>query len=223
MKFFKKIIAVVLVFCLFLLTGCADTKVLKNQNGTAFPVNIYEDVTVEEGFLYSGEFVEDGSFEEKKDVFALKVKNNSDKDIQLLRIYVVTDQNEFFFEITTLPANSGVTVLEKNAQTLSEDEKIVEIRGENRVDFMKPLSLHSDIFLLTAPESVFNIQNISKGEISSDIFVYYKKMGEDGYFFGGITFRSKADGLKPDELKQIPATHFNLDDSKVIFIDYEGI
>ena len=43
-----------------------------------------------------------------------------------------------------------------------------------------------------------------------------------GSNFGGITFRSKADGLQPGEIKQLPASHYQKADSEVLFVDYAG-
>lgn len=202
------------------LTGCNRAENDNIFHGQYFPVSVYSDIVIEEGFLYSGSFPEDGSFEEKENVFALKVRNNSEKDLQLLRIIVTTDEKEMLFEITTLRANMGVIVFEKNASTLSEDEEIISISGENRVDFEEPVSLERETFEITAPDKVFNIKNISDKEIDSDIYVYYKKKDTDGYYFGGITFRSKADGLAAGELKQVPAAHFSAADSEVVFVAY---
>lgn len=217
MKHIKKIVAILLCLSFFSLAGCGSTKY-----GKALPIDADIDISIEDCFLYSGEFVEDGSFEEKEDVAAIKVKNNSNKAIRLARIYITTSEKELFFEITTLPAGATVTALEKGAQTIKWNEKIKEVRVENRVDFAKPLSLHEDIFLLQANDKTINIKNISKKKIKSDIYVYYKNKDADGNYFGGITFRTKADGLKPDEIKQLPASHYQKADSEVLFVDYAG-
>ncbi len=221
MKHFKRVITLILALSALILPSCSKDNV-ETFHGIIFPISLYEDIIIEEGFLYTGAFPEDGSFDEKKDVFALKISNNSSKDIRLLRIYVTTSQKEMLFEITTLPAKSKLTVLEKNAQTLSSNEKIADFHAENRVDFENPVSLMKNTFELMTPNSVFNIKNISDKDIPSDIYVYYKKIDENGHYFGGITFRSKTVGLKSGELKQIPASHFSGSDSEVVFIDYAG-
>lgn len=87
----------------------------------------------------------------------------------------MTDQNEYFFEITTLPSKKTVTVFEKNAQSISEKEKILEIREENKVFFENKLSLHTDKFEITRLDKVLNIKNISTTDISSDVHVYFKR------------------------------------------------
>ena len=111
-------------------------------------------------------------------------------------------------------------MLEKNAQTLSYNEKILQIREENKVFFEQKLSLESENFEITPLNSVFNIKNISNKNFSSDVYVYFKKTDADGNFFGGITFRSNAGKLKTGEFKQIPASHFTQEDSEVLFVSY---
>lgn len=222
MKLFKKISAFLLALAMIFLSACSSTKEAETFYGVIFPVSVYSDVVVEEASVRTSEYPEDGSFEEKKDVVTLKVRNESDKAIQFLRIKVTTDKKEMIFEITTLPVNMVVNVFEKSGQTLSKDEKILDISGENRVDFEKSVGLQRETFELDVHDKIINVRNISQNDIDTDIYLYYKKKDKDGSYFGGITFRSKIDGLKAGELKQIPASHFALTDSEVIFLDYAG-
>ncbi len=220
MKRTKLIIAFLLVFVSLNSAGCSKDNI-DTFHGIVFPVTLHSDIIIEDGYLYSGEFPEDGSFSQKENVLALKIANNSDKDLRLIRIIVTTNKKEMLFEATTLTAKSKMTVFEKNAQTLEENEKITDIKSENRVDFDSYVSKKSESIELMTANGIFNVKNISGDDIGSDIFVYYKKIDENGDYFGGITFRSKAAGLKNGELKQIPASHFDIHDSKVIFVDYQ--
>lgn len=227
MKNLKKVLPIFLVLIILFVGGCTkNPQNGDNGNETVvfhdkeFPLTVSEDIKIENAFLYNGEFPEDASFSKAEDVFALKVKNTSDKDIQLVRIYVVTDQNEYFFEITTLPAGRVLTVLEKSAQSITESEKIVEIKEENKVFFENKLSLHTSEFKIATMDKVFNIENISDTDISSDVYVYFKRVDANGDYFGGITFRLNAGKLKADEFKQIPAPHFIKENSEVLFVDY---
>lgn len=228
MKYFKNIIALFLCVSLLLLTGCVnatpDEPVTEQKKnilfGYEFPVALYEDVSIEDCFLYTGEYPEDASYEPCENVVALKVKNTAQNDIQLLRIRVQTESKELIFEITTLTAGSTAIVLEKSKQTLSENEVITSFSGGNRADFKSNVSLMSETFLVQGNPQTINIKNISDKDIDSDIYIYYKKKDSQGNFFGGITFRAKAEGLKAGEIKQLPASKFNPDDSQVMFIDY---
>lgn len=226
MKNFKKFIAVLLCLSVVMLCGCntkdagdgAEKK--KLAYGAEFPYALEEDVTIEDCYLYSGEYPEDGSFEPCENVLALKVKNNSAKDIQLLRIKVTTDSKVMEFEVTTLLAGATVIVLEKTKQTMAENEKIQSLECTNRADFGANVSLKEDIFLVHGNPKSINIKNISETEIKSEIYVYYKRTDADGNYFGGITFRTKAEGLLPGAIKQLPAAQFEPDNSEVLFVDY---
>jgi len=220
MKLTKKIIAITLIFTVLILSSCTPQKNDENADGVQLPLYIMNNIVIENIYSYSGKFPEDGSFEHKENVMALKVKNESNKDLQFLRIHVTTDLKEMLFEISTLPVNMSVNVFEKTAQSLSENEKILEIKGDARADFETPIGLMRETFDLDVHDKIINITNISKTDVDTDVYLYYKKKDKDGSYFGGITFRSKAEGLKASELKQLPASHFDLFDSEVVFIDY---
>ena len=224
MNSIKRVLSALLVMVFIFSSGCSGTFQKNNSSDTfhnaELPVSLSKDLVITEAFLYSGAFPEDASFRKEKNVFALKVVNRSSEDLQLVRIYVTTDKKECLFEITTLPSGKAVTVLEKDAQTLSYGEKILQFKEENKVFFKQKLSLESDKFQITPLDSVFNIKNISAEDFSSDVYVYFKKTDADGNYFGGITFRSNAGKPKPDEFRQIPASHFNKEDSEVLFVGY---
>lgn len=226
----NKLLILLLLCLVVIFSGCNNTSVTEEASaentdsfyGMSFPFVLKEEIVIESAYLYTGAFPEDGSFDEKENVVTLKVRNSSAKDIQLVRIIAKTDNKDMLFEITTLPAGKSVLVSEKNADTLSEGDVITDITAENLVYFERPLSLNEDKFEISALEKVFNIRNISDSDIGSDIYVYYKKVNPDGDYYGGITFRSKADGLSSDELKQIPASHFSTEDSEVLFVDFRS-
>ena len=224
MKNIKNIVAVLLCLSIVVLSGCGgkDEQVQNISYGFKFPVALYDGVVIEECYLYSGEYVEDGSFDPCENVAAIKVKNSSTTDIQLLRVYVKTESDELFFEITTLTAGSTIVVLEQSKKTIAENEKIIEFRGDNRVDFSEKLSLCEDTFLVQGNPKTINIKNITEKSVDSAIGVYYKKKDSDGNYFGGITFRAVADGVAAGAIKQLPASGFDPADSEIVFVDYAG-
>ncbi len=223
MKTIKKIIPLLLCICIVMLCGCNPDSTETNKKtayGYELQAEIDYGVTIEDIYLYSGEYIEDVSSGNCENVVALKVKNNSGSDIQLLRINVKTNIKELSFEITTLISGADVVALEKSEQTLDENEKILSIEITNRSDFKRNISLKKDVFIVQGNLATINIKNISATEIQKDIYVYYKKKDADGNYFGGITFRTKAVGLKPNEIKQLPAANFDPSDSEVLFVDY---
>ena len=228
MKSIKKFVAAMLALSIVMLCGCSTGKKPENPEGKkvvygfTFPTKLYNDIIIEDCYLYSGEYPEDGSFDACENVAALEIKNNSEADIQLMRIEVTTNSKVMMFEVSSLLAGTTVIVLEKSKQTLAEDEKILSIKCINRVDFAENVTLKEDIFLVQGNTGTLNIKNVSEKKAESDIYVYYKKKDAEGKYFGGITFRAKADGLEPDEIKQLPASCFEPNDSEVLFVDYAG-
>lgn len=226
MKSIKKFVAVMLALSIVMLCGCSTVKepeqAYKFAYGFKLPASLYTGITVEECYLYSGEYPEDGSFDACENVAALEIKNNSEADIQLMRIEVTTDSKVMVFEVSSLLAGTTVIVLEKSKQTMSENEKITGFQCLNRVDFSEKVSLMEDVFLVQGNTGTLSIKNVSEKKAESDIYVYYKKKDAEGKYFGGITFRAKADGLEPDEIKQLPASCFEPNDSEVLFVDYAG-
>ena len=233
MKNIKKIIAVLMCLSIVLLCGCSkdapQTTTQPTQPaqefdpnyGYQFPATVFDDVTVDGILLYTGVYVEDGSFEDCENVAAIKVTNNTLNDIQLLRIIVKTDVKEMLFEVSGFLAGETVTVLEKSKQTIGANEKIVEISYRDRVYYEKNVSMHEDILQVQGNLATINIKNISDADITGDIYVYYKIKDPQGNYFGGITFRAKAEGgLKIDEIKQLPAGAFDPYNCEVLFVEY---
>lgn len=229
MKMLKKFLPLFIVAIMIILPGCEDNtegKIEEELTQKTFherqlPVVLSNELEIVDALLFNDYFPEDGSFDFKDDVFALRVKNNSDKYLQLVRIYITTDKNEYLFEITTLPSGKTVKVCEKNGQTITNGEKIVDIREENKVFFEREISLNTDKFTITPLDySAIKIENISGQDMTNDVYIYYKRIDSNGDYLGGITFRVNAGKLKAGESKQIPAGQFNKENSEVMFVDY---
>ncbi len=227
MRFFRIFLILIAVLFIFGCSQVPDTEpetepelIIHNYK---MPVELDSTVLVEK--IYSADciFPEDGSFDNKSDVLSLEISNVSKRMLRLARIFVLTDKKEYVFEITTLPADAKMIVFEKNASSLSSDETIINIRIENAVFFENEVSLHSDLFEITEFDKVMNIRNISGVSSFSDIYVYFKKVTDDGKFMGGITFRAKVSGLMSGELKQVAVPNFSIDDSEVMFVEYAEI
>ena len=132
-----------------------------------------------------------------------------------------TDKEKLEFRLTTLFAGSQMTVFEKNGRRFAGDMKIKAVRLAQSIEFPSSPTVYPDIFEITAHDGVLNIKNISGSDIASDIFVYYKNIDENSDWYGGITYRTVAGGgLKKDELRQLPASHFKKESSKVVFVTY---
>ncbi len=86
-------------------------------------------------------------------------------------------------------------------------------------EFQEAPSTYPEVFELTPFEYSVNIKNISKSDISGDVYVYYKtKVGD--LYMGGITYRAKVTDLAAGEEKSAYASHFYGSDSEILFVTY---
>lgn len=176
-------------------------------------------VTVEKVGRYAGIFVEDGSDEIVSDVFAITVVNNSDKMLQYAQVVITCGGEEYTFDMSTIPAGARAQVLEKSKKALPEDLSGAQTVLTTVTEFQEAPSTYPEVFELTPFEYSVNIKNISKSDISGDVYVYYKtKVGD--LYMGGITYRAKVTDLAAGEEKSAYASHFYGSDSEILFVTY---
>lgn len=176
-------------------------------------------VTVEKVGRYAGIFVEDGSDEIVSDVFAITVVNNSDKMLQYAQVVITCGGKEYTFDMSTIPAGARAQVLEKDKKALPEDLSGAQTVLTTVTEFQEAPSTYPEVFELTPFEYSVNIKNISKSDISGDVYVYYKtKVGD--LYMGGITYRAKVIDLAAGEEKSAYASHFYGSDSEILFVTY---
>lgn len=176
-------------------------------------------VTVEKVGRYAGIFVEDGSDEIVSDVFAITVVNNSEKMLQYAQVMITCGEESYIFDMSTIPAGARAQVLEKERKKLPESLAGAQTVLNTITEFQEEPSLYSDVFELSPEAYSIGIKNISEGNISGDIYVYYKtKVG--GLFMGGITYRARVTGLSAGEEKNAYASHFYGSDSEILFVTY---
>lgn len=225
----KKYRLFIVILAFLLLTGCTlpepdvsseDCLQLKNHK---LPLELDGILSIESIYSSDCSFPEDGSFENKEDVLTLEIRNIGTEMLKLARVFIVTDKNEYLFEITSLPEDAVMLVFEKNGSRASADEEVQDIRLENTVFFENGASLQKDLFEISEFNKVMNVRNITKDRDFSTVYIYFKKRNADGKYFGGITFRAKVSSLKAGELKQISVPDFSTDDSEVVFVEYVQI
>ena len=176
-------------------------------------------VTVEKVSRYAGIFVEDGSDEIVSDVFAITVVNNSDKMLQYAQVMITCGGEDYTFDMSTVPAGARAQVLEKDKKALPEDLSGAQTVLTTVTEFQETPSVYENVFELTPSEYSVGIKNISKSDISGDIYVYYKtKVGD--LYMGGITYRAKVTDLAAGEEKSAYASHFFGADSEILFVTY---
>ena len=165
---------------------------------------------------YSGKYMEDGTDDEVENVMFIILKNNSSRDLQYADVTVFSADTEFLFTASNVPSGSSVMLLEKGRQ--ESKKKITSAESRNVVFFDKNMDIQKSLFKIQQLEGAINLINISKKDITEDIYLYYKKKSEDVYF-GGITYLAKVTGgMKADEIKQLSTKHFSSADSEIVNI-----
>lgn len=167
---------------------------------------------------YAGIYMEDGTDEIVSDVLMLLVENNGEQDIQYAEITVPTSNGEAKFTLTTLPAGEKIVLLEQGRMLWSADEDYSNVSARNIALFSESMDLHEDQLEFQNLDGVINITNISGKDINENITIYYKNAATD-LLYGGITYRIRLEGgLKADEIRQIMASHFTSDGSRIMFV-----
>lgn len=167
---------------------------------------------------YNGPYLEDGSNEEVSDVQMIVLENTAEQDLQYAEVILEYENVIAEYAVTNLPAGQKALILEKNRMEFTK--KSLKKAVLTNVVFLEEMPLYEDIFEINGLDGVINVKNISNNDISGDIYIYYKNIGEEMYL-GGITYRVKIEaGLKSGEIRQLGASHFNAQNCEILMISY---
>lgn len=167
---------------------------------------------------YSGLYMEDGKDEYVTRILMIIVTNNSDQTLQYAQIQLTDGEKTANFSLSTLPPGESVVVLESGRMSYEEGKELTDATIQNAVMFSTEPTLCEDKIKIQALDGVLNITNISGGDISGDVVIYYKHAARD-LLYGGITYRvTITGGLKKDEIRQITAGHFTTSGSRVMWV-----
>ena len=166
---------------------------------------------------YDGLFPEGEEEREVVNAAALMVYNPGVEWIRSAKILVTQGGQDFLFEITCLPPNSRVLVVEKSAKNYSEAP----------VDRCRCLSFSSskDTLLpgeigVTDTQSGFAVENRAEQEIHG-LTVYYKQYMADGDFYlGGYTYKKELTELAPGEHREMDAYRYVPGHSRVVAAEW---
>lgn len=167
---------------------------------------------------YTGVYMEDGSDEVVSGVLMLVVSNIGKEAVQYAEITLPTENGDAKFSLSTLPAGESCVLLELNRMPHTGQEDLSRAYSQNVAVFHEAFSLWDDLLELQVLDGAINVRNISGADIEGDVVLYYKNAAADLYY-GGITYRIRIEGgMKANEIKQIMASHFDQDGSKVMFV-----
>lgn len=203
-------------------TAAQETEKVQIDDIEEVSIVLNGQMQIEDIGKYTGIYMEDGSDEVVSGILMMVVRNISEETIQYAEIDLTVGEETAGFSLSTLPPGEAVVLLEKNRMAYSSDVDYFSSKAEARnvATTQQPLSLYEDKLKIQTLDGAINITNISGEDITQDIFIYYKNSASDLYY-GGITYRITLEGgLKADEIRQIMASHFSQNGSKIMFVSF---
>lgn len=186
--------------------------------GILLPYRIQDTPIVVEGIgQYSGPFVEDGSDKPVANALAAVIKNDSDTVIEFAEIrFAVNDSEEAVFQISTIPAEKEVVVLEKNGREYHEEDMLNftdKLYAEQ--DF---LSLMEDEVEITSEDGKLIVKNLTQEPLGT-VYVRYKGTINSQYYLGGITYSCKVENVDASACVEARTKHFNENGSQILMVE----
>lgn len=168
---------------------------------------------------YAGLFVEDGTDETVSDVCAVTVRNNAEKTVQYAHLTVTIGETAYEFDVTTLPPDAEVQLLELSRQPMPESTDGYTALVTMYAAFDAEPGMNADALEITTQDTAITVKNIS-GKDMGQVYVYYKvAYGE--LYLGGITYRVGVNGLAAGQSTTCYAGHYSTEYSKLMFATYE--
>lgn len=168
---------------------------------------------------YAGLFVEDGTDETVSDVCAVTVRNNAEKTVQYAHLTLTIGEGTYEFDVTTLPPNAEVQLLELSRQPMPESTDGYTALVTMYAAFDAEPGMNADALEITTQDTAITIKNITDADMGQ-IYVYYKAAYGDLYL-GGITYRVGVGSLAAGQSTTCYAGHYSTEYSKLMFATYE--
>ena len=172
-------------------------------------------ITIQRINGYSGIFIEDGSDKEVKNVAAIEVKNTSNKPLEFAQIQLYNGSKKLVFDVSTLPANSSVVVMEKNKASFNSSKGVTY--GGTTAGYVNSLEKASSIKCKKVKNNGIEVTNTSSKNIPC-VRVFYKYKSSEGYYVGGITYTAKVEYLKAGASQTIYPSHFASDGGEIMMV-----
>ncbi len=168
---------------------------------------------------YAGLFVEDGTDETVSDVCAVTVRNNAEKTVQYAHLTLSIGEGTYEFDVTTLPPNAEVQLLELTRQPMPESTDGYTALVTMYAAFDAEPGMNADALEITTQDTAITIKNITDADMGQ-IYVYYKAAYGDLYL-GGITYRVGVGSLAAGQSTTCYAGHYSTEYCKLMFATYE--
>lgn len=168
----------------------------------------------------SGIYVEDGSDEVLDNILTLTISNDSDTMLQYAKLILSIGDEEYLFEISSIPAGETVRAMEMNRKPLTSAEGDIVLNQEYIAWTYDNLTMCESVLNVVQRENAIIVENISGETVNAPLYVYYKNY-VDGIYIGGITYRAGTmENIEPGETVVLSAKHFDPEVSQLLFVTY---
>ncbi len=170
---------------------------------------------VERMVAYEGPFWEDGSDDPVVDIMALQVYNPGPSGIRHVRIEAEQGSRILAFEITWLPPNSRVLVLERSRQSYQE----IALSDCRSTDLDKTPWV-SDPEITVTPEGMCSLLAENRGQAPAAVLLRYKTFDEkEGLYLGGITYCLQLPTMAPGEITCVTPYRYLVGGSRLVQVE----
>ena len=153
------------------------------------------------------------------DVCAVTVRNNAGKTVQYAHLTVTIGETAYEFDVTTLPPDAEVQLLELTRRPMPESTDGYTALVTMYAAFNAEPGMNADALEITTQDTAITVKNISDKDMGQ-VYVYYKvAYGE--LYLGGITYRVSVNGLAAGQSTTCYAGHYSTEYSKLMFATYE--
>jgi hypothetical protein len=182
-------------------------------------IDLGQGLSVTEMISAAGTFPEDGQNTVLSDMFCITVKNSSERTLQLAQIKLTVNNEEYFFQISTLPAGASVRAYEISQKAAPTDIQSFRSECVFAQFFETEPSIPRDELEISVTHKGIRVRNLTNEDIDRDILLYYKTM-QNGIYVGGITYRVRLSGLKAGDEATVYADHATEKYTQVMFVEY---
>ena len=168
---------------------------------------------------HTGLYYEDGQNKPVENVAAILLKNNSEEFLDRAVVEYDISGKRATFIATGLPPGKAAWVQEQNKLTLGPSETFTLDYDSVEASFNNTARLTTDDIELDLKDNTLTVTNITEKPLVN-VCVYYKNLGSDGNYLGGITYMIAFDRLGPGEELTKQSQHFG-NQSDIVKYSYQ--
>lgn len=164
---------------------------------------------------YTGNYLEDGSDEDVKDILALMFTNKGTQDIQYAEYVFSLGKEVVSFKLSNLPAGQSCQVLEASRHN-NDKKNAMELISRVVAQVEELPFARDELLVVDNSDNTITIMNTTKKEIAVARVFYKNFDSENNLFMGGITYTAKAEKIPAGGGVTVSPAHYTSGESVVV-------